>query len=81
VLSAQVWLTDMAHFADHNAVWNAWLDPKNPPVRACVQAPQLWRQGMLVEIIGDRSTVAAAHDTRAPDRVRELRDDAATRSP
>ena len=51
LLSAQVWLTDMALFADHNAVWNAWVDRNNPPVRACVQSPQLWRPGMLVEIM------------------------------
>jgi enamine deaminase RidA (YjgF/YER057c/UK114 family) len=51
LLTAQVWLTDMSHFAAHNAVWNAWVDPKNPPVRACVQSPQLWRPGMLVEIM------------------------------
>jgi enamine deaminase RidA (YjgF/YER057c/UK114 family) len=51
LLSAQVWLTDMAHFADHNSVWNAWLDPNNPPVRACVVSPKLWRPGMLVEIM------------------------------
>ncbi|WP_225706103.1 RidA family protein [Bradyrhizobium cenepequi] len=51
LISATVWLTDMAHFADHNAVWNAWVDPKNPPVRACLQSPQLWRPGLLVEIM------------------------------
>jgi enamine deaminase RidA (YjgF/YER057c/UK114 family) len=51
LLSAQVWLTDMAHFADHNSVWNAWVDAKNPPVRMCVQSPQLWRPGLLVEIM------------------------------
>src|SRR5262245_21365191 len=51
LLSAQVWLTDMAHFADHNSVWNAWVDPDHPPVRACVVSPQLWRPGMLVEIM------------------------------
>jgi enamine deaminase RidA (YjgF/YER057c/UK114 family) len=51
LLSAQVWLTDMMHFADHNSVWNDWVDPNNPPVRACVQSPQLWRPGMLVEIM------------------------------
>jgi enamine deaminase RidA (YjgF/YER057c/UK114 family) len=49
LLSAQVWLTDMAHFADHNSVWNAWVDPENP--RACLQSPCLWRRGMLVEIM------------------------------
>jgi enamine deaminase RidA (YjgF/YER057c/UK114 family) len=51
LISAQVWLTDMAHFADHNAAWNAWVDAKNPPVRACLQSPQLWRPGLLVEIM------------------------------
>lgn len=51
LLSAQVWLTDMADFVDHNAIWNAWVDPDNAPVRVCVQSPQLWRSGMLVEIM------------------------------
>jgi enamine deaminase RidA (YjgF/YER057c/UK114 family) len=51
LLSAQVWLTDMAHFADHNAAWNAWVDPKNPPVRACLHSPSLWQPGLLVEIM------------------------------
>jgi enamine deaminase RidA (YjgF/YER057c/UK114 family) len=51
LLSAQVWLTDMGLFADHNAVWNAWVDGKNPPVRMCVHSPQLWRPGLLVEIM------------------------------
>lgn len=59
LLSAQVWLADMAHFAAHNAEWNAWVDGKNPPVRACVQAPQLWRPGMLVEIMVTAATSAA----------------------
>lgn len=51
LLSARVWLTDMALFADHNEAWNAWVDPKNPPVRACLHSPALWRPGMLVEIM------------------------------
>jgi len=51
LLSAQVWLTDMANFADHNVAWNAWVDPKNPPVRACLHSPQLWYPGLLVEIM------------------------------
>jgi enamine deaminase RidA (YjgF/YER057c/UK114 family) len=50
LLSAQIWLTDMAHFEEHNATWNAWVDPKNPPVRACLLSPQLWQPGLLVEI-------------------------------
>jgi enamine deaminase RidA (YjgF/YER057c/UK114 family) len=51
LLTAQVWLTDMSLFADHNEAWNAWVDPKNPPVRACLQSSALWRPGMLVEIM------------------------------
>ena len=51
MLTAQVWLTDMNLFVDHNEAWNAWVDPKNPPVRACLQSPSLWRPGMLVEIM------------------------------
>ncbi|MFQ5961074.1 MAG: RidA family protein [Candidatus Methylomirabilales bacterium] len=50
LLTAQVWLSDMRLFEAHNAVWNAWVDPKNPPVRACVQA-DLWRPNMFVEIM------------------------------
>lgn len=38
MLSATIWITDMAHFAEMNAVWDAWIDPANPPARACVEA-------------------------------------------
>jgi enamine deaminase RidA (YjgF/YER057c/UK114 family) len=31
-------LSDMQLFEQHNAVWNAWVDAENPPVRACVGA-------------------------------------------
>ncbi len=50
LLTAQVWLADMRLFEAHNAAWNAWVDPSHPPVHACVQA-DLWRPGMLVEIM------------------------------
>jgi enamine deaminase RidA (YjgF/YER057c/UK114 family) len=50
LLTAQVWLSDMRLFEAHNAVWNEWVDSKNPPVRACVQA-ELWRPNLLVEIM------------------------------
>ena len=51
LLTAQVWLTDMQDFGDHNEAWNEWVDPENPPVRACVQSPGLWRPGLRVEIM------------------------------
>jgi enamine deaminase RidA (YjgF/YER057c/UK114 family) len=50
LLSAQVWLRDMSTFFAHNEVWNEWVDPANPPVRACIQA-QLALPTLLVEIM------------------------------
>ncbi len=37
-LSATIWLTDMDTFDEMNEVWDAWIDPANPPARACVEA-------------------------------------------
>lgn len=51
LISATVWLTDMSLFAAHNNAWNEWVDPKNPPARACLHSPKLWRPGLLVEIM------------------------------
>jgi enamine deaminase RidA (YjgF/YER057c/UK114 family) len=48
LLSATVYLTDMAGKAEMDEVWNAWIGPDHWPQRACVQvglAP-----GVLVEI-------------------------------
>ena len=50
LLSAQVWLSDMRLFEEHNAEWNAWVDPASPPVRACVGAA-LWKPELLVEVM------------------------------
>ncbi|MEQ8227820.1 MAG: RidA family protein [Rhodospirillales bacterium] len=38
ILQAQIWITDMAYFAEMNEVWDGWVDPDAKPVRACVQA-------------------------------------------
>lgn len=38
LLHANLWIVDMAEFQAMNAVWNDWVDPDNPPVRACVRA-------------------------------------------
>jgi len=38
LLSATIWLSDMASFDEMNAVWDAWIDRANPPARACVEA-------------------------------------------
>jgi enamine deaminase RidA (YjgF/YER057c/UK114 family) len=50
LLQANIWITDTANFAAMNEVWNAWVDPENPPVRACVQA-ELMHPSLLVEIM------------------------------
>lgn len=38
LLSAEIWITDMATFAEMNEVWDAWVSPGNTPARACVEA-------------------------------------------
>ena len=50
LLSATVWITDMAMFNEMNEVWDAWIDPDNPPARACVTA-NLARPALKVEIM------------------------------
>ena len=50
LLSANLWIKDMALFTDMNAVWNAWVNPENPPARACVKA-EMARPEVLVEIM------------------------------
>lgn len=34
LLSATIWLADMADFGAMNRVWEAWIDAANPPARA-----------------------------------------------
>lgn len=38
LLTANIWITDMANFADMNAVWDAWVSPGSTPARATVEA-------------------------------------------
>ena len=38
ILKANIWLTDMQHFAEMNAVWDTWVVPGKAPARATVQA-------------------------------------------
>ncbi len=50
LLTAQIWLADIASFDEMNGVWDAWVAPGNPPVRACVEA-KLARPQFTVEIM------------------------------
>jgi hypothetical protein len=43
LLSANIWITDMADFAEMNTVWDAWVSPGNTPARATVEGlARLW---------------------------------------
>jgi enamine deaminase RidA (YjgF/YER057c/UK114 family) len=50
LLTANLWIKDMALFSQMNAVWNDWVDPQNPPCRACVRA-DMARPEILIEIM------------------------------
>lgn len=50
LVSAQVWLTDIATFDEFNRVWDAWVADAGKPVRACVEAA-LADPGLTVEIM------------------------------
>jgi enamine deaminase RidA (YjgF/YER057c/UK114 family) len=38
LLTANIWITDMATFAEMNAVWDTWVSAGNTPARATVEA-------------------------------------------
>jgi enamine deaminase RidA (YjgF/YER057c/UK114 family) len=50
LLQATIWVTDIRNRALMNEVWTAWCDPKNLPVRACIEA-KLADPACLVEIM------------------------------
>ncbi|WP_027255818.1 RidA family protein [Leisingera aquimarina] len=50
ILQAIIWLSDMAYFAEMNAVWDAWVPSGHAPARACGEA-RLARDTLKVEII------------------------------
>ena len=49
LISAAIWLRDIAHFNQMNEVWDQWVDQDNLPVRATVEA-RLAAPELLVEI-------------------------------
>jgi enamine deaminase RidA (YjgF/YER057c/UK114 family) len=50
LLSANIWLTDMATFAEMNKVWEAWVVPGAAPTRATVVSPRLASADYKIEI-------------------------------
>jgi enamine deaminase RidA (YjgF/YER057c/UK114 family) len=49
ILSAQIWIASMGHFAAMNAVWDAWVPEGSAPARACIEA-RLASPDLLVEV-------------------------------
>ncbi len=50
LISANIFLADMADYAAMNAVWDAWVSPGNTPARATVEA-QLAQAKWRIEIV------------------------------
>lgn len=50
ILTAQIWVADIADFAEMNAAWDAWVAPGHAPARWTGEA-KLATPGYLVEII------------------------------
>lgn len=49
ILSATIYVSDMANFEAMNAVWDSWVTTGMTPARACVEA-KMAREAILVEI-------------------------------
>ena len=49
ILSAQIWISSIGHFAAMNAVWDAWVPDGHAPARACIEA-RLASPDLLVEV-------------------------------
>jgi enamine deaminase RidA (YjgF/YER057c/UK114 family) len=50
LLQVVIWLSDIRFRDEMNAVWLSWVDPKNLPARACIEA-RMATPGCLVEIM------------------------------
>src|SRR5439155_16193122 len=73
--SATIWLADMRYFEDMNSVWDAWMDPANPPARhrggASGRAQVLRRDRGRGREVGDgrsRGRLTRAANRSAPPR-------------
>ncbi len=50
ILQTLIWLADMRHFEEMNAVWDEWVPADQAPARGCGEA-RLADPGYLVELI------------------------------
>ena len=49
MLTAQLWVSNIGHFAQMNEVWDSWVPEGHAPARACIEA-RLASPDLLVEI-------------------------------
>ncbi|MFC4667770.1 RidA family protein [Seohaeicola nanhaiensis] len=49
LVSVTIWLRDMGDFDAMNAVYDAWIDPANPPTRCCGEV-RMAHDDMRIEI-------------------------------
>jgi enamine deaminase RidA (YjgF/YER057c/UK114 family) len=49
ILSAQLWISNIGHFAQMNEVWDAWIPEGCAPARACIEA-RLASPDLLFEV-------------------------------
>ena len=57
LLSATIWLADMRYFEDMNSVWDAWMDPANPPLPTAMNFPFQFCVGSQSAILMSESGV------------------------
>lgn len=50
LLTATIWLVDMATFSEMNGIWDQWVVPGATPARATVASPQLASPDYKIEI-------------------------------
>jgi len=60
VLSANIWLSDMATFSEMNAVWEDWISPESAPTRATVEsrlaAPEYKVEISVIGVVPDKES-------------------------
>ena len=68
LLSANIWITDMADFAEMNTVWDAWVSPGNTPERATVEAKLASPDYRVRDHGGGRALTLSAAGSQGPTR-------------
>src|SRR3546814_12036733 len=77
LLSATIWLTDIATFDEMNGIWDAWVAPGAAPARACVEAkPASPPYNVAIAVVAARCRPCIAGFRRQGGERRAERDDA-----